>query len=63
MTDPYDADIARTIVSLANSLGMNVIAEGVETREQRDCLASYGCKFYQGYFYGKPLPLEDITRD
>lgn len=60
LTDPYDADIARTIVSLARGLGLEVIAEGVETREQRDCLASYGCGAYQGYFYGRPVPIEEL---
>lgn len=60
MTDSYDADIARTIVSLANGLGIEVIAEGVETREQRDRLASYGCQLYQGYFYGRPMPIEEL---
>lgn len=60
LTDPYDADIARTIVSLARGLGLEVIAEGVETEEQRDCLAAYGCEHYQGYFYGRPMPLEDL---
>lgn len=60
LTDPYDADIARTIVSLANGLGIEVIAEGVETREQRDCLAEYGCLAYQGYFFGRPLPIEEL---
>ncbi|MCH8550642.1 MAG: EAL domain-containing protein [Natronospirillum sp.] len=60
LTDPYDADIARTIVSLARGLGLEVIAEGVETREQRDCLAGYGCEAYQGYFFGRPVPIEDL---
>lgn len=61
LTDPYDADIARTIVSLALSLGIDVIAEGVETREQRDRLAEFGCYAYQGYFYGKPVPFEELA--
>ena len=58
LTDPNDATIARTIIALAESMGLSVIAEGVETQAQRDCLASEGCHAYQGYFFGKPLPLE-----
>jgi len=58
LIDPNDAAIAKTIVMLAQSLGMAVIAEGVETEAQRDFLASAGCHAYQGYFYSRPLPLD-----
>ena len=60
MTDPNDAVIARTIVALAGSLGLAVIAEGVETEAQRDFLVSHGCQAYQGYLYGRPMVLEDF---
>ena len=58
LTDPNDAVIAHTIVALGQSLGLSVIAEGVETQAQQDCLATQGCSAYQGYLFGRPLPLE-----
>ena len=57
LIDPSDAAIARTIVALARSMGMGVIAEGVETEAQRDALAENGCQAYQGYLFSHPLPL------
>jgi EAL domain-containing protein (putative c-di-GMP-specific phosphodiesterase class I) len=57
LTDPSDMAIVRTIVALGHSLDMHVIAEGVETEAQRACLASAGCHAYQGYLFGRPLPL------
>jgi diguanylate cyclase (GGDEF)-like protein/PAS domain S-box-containing protein len=62
LIDPNDAAIARTIVALAQSMGLKVIAEGVETKEQRDFLASVGCYSYQGYYFGRPSPIDDFEK-
>ena len=60
LTDPNDAAIARTIVGLAQSLGLDVMAEGVETEAQRAFLAWHGCDCYQGYLFCKPLPIGEL---
>jgi len=54
--------IVRTIVDLARALGMDVVAEGIETRAQYDLLRQLGCRFGQGYLFARPLPAEEITR-
>jgi len=58
VTDSNDEVIVRTIIAMAHSLGLSVIAEGVETKEQQKCLLAEGCTHYQGYLYSKPVPLD-----
>lgn len=60
LTDTNDATIARTVVALGHSLGLTVIAEGVETAEQRNVLAEMGCDAYQGYYFARPVPANDL---
>ncbi|MFT6915068.1 MAG: diguanylate cyclase (GGDEF)-like protein/PAS domain S-box-containing protein [Motiliproteus sp.] len=61
LSDPNDAAIARTIVTLAHSLGLSVIAEGVETAAQRDFLADNECHAYQGYLFSRPVPIAEFN--
>lgn len=61
-SDKNDAVIVQTIISMAHSLGLEVIAEGVETQPQREFLESHGCLIYQGYLYAKPMPIEDLLK-
>ena len=58
LTDPNDAAIVQTIVALGRTLGMAVIAEGVETQAQQRFLFDNGCTMYQGYLFSRPLPAE-----
>ena len=58
LTDANDEAIVRTVVALGQSLGLAVVAEGVEHAAQQERLASLGCHCYQGYYFGRPLPIE-----
>lgn len=60
LLDPNDASIARSVVALAQALGLSIIAEGVETEEQRAMLESLGCHRYQGYLYGRPVAADEF---
>jgi len=59
-TDANDASISEAIIALAHSLRMDVIAEGVETKEQKEFLAARDCFEMQGYFFSRPVPAEEI---
>lgn len=54
--------IVNAIVGLGNNLGLDVVAEGVETQAQREYLSAVGCRFAQGFMFGKPMPAEDAER-
>jgi diguanylate cyclase (GGDEF)-like protein/PAS domain S-box-containing protein len=60
LSDPNDAAIARTILGLGHTLGLDVIAEGVENPSQRDFLAEHGCRAFQGYLFGRPVVAEQF---
>jgi diguanylate cyclase (GGDEF)-like protein/PAS domain S-box-containing protein len=60
VTDNSDQAIVRTIIAMAHTLNLNVIAEGVETEEQQLILQNSGCKHFQGYLFGKPEPIKQF---
>jgi diguanylate cyclase (GGDEF)-like protein/PAS domain S-box-containing protein len=60
-TDSDDAAIANAIIAMAHSLGMRVVAEGVEHKEQLDVLKAHGCDEFQGYYFARPIPAEQFA--
>jgi len=60
LTDQANAAISRTIITLAHSMGLLVVAEGVETQTQKDLLSAEGCDQFQGYLFSKPLPIKQM---
>ncbi|OGV77918.1 MAG: hypothetical protein A3I83_01160 [Methylotenera sp. RIFCSPLOWO2_02_FULL_45_14] len=58
--DLSDQAIVRTIIAMAQTLNLNVIAEGVETEQQRQLLQNNGCNTYQGYLFSKPIPIAEF---
>ena len=59
--DAGDAALTRAIIAMGHSLGLHVVAEGVERRDQLDFLRAEGCDEYQGYFFAKPMPEAEVT--
>ena len=59
-TDPDDAAIVQAIIAMTAALGLDVIAEGVETEAQREFLKLRGCHHYQGYLFGKPVTVDQF---
>lgn len=60
LSDPREAALVRTVIALARDLALELVAEGVETPEQREMLSDLGCGLYQGYLFGRPVPLESL---
>ncbi|MDD2699785.1 MAG: EAL domain-containing protein [Sideroxydans sp.] len=63
VTEAGDAMIAKTIIDMAQNLGLELVAEGVETQAQFDLLVSFGCRTFQGYLFSRPLTLSDFESD
>jgi EAL domain-containing protein (putative c-di-GMP-specific phosphodiesterase class I) len=60
-TDEESWEIIRTIVTLGNNLGKDVVAEGIERGKQRELLLALHCKYGQGYFFSRPVDAEAAT--
>ncbi len=60
VSDPSDQSIVRTIINVAHSLGLSVIAEGVEDEKQLACLQKKGCHNFQGYYFSRPIPIAEF---
>jgi diguanylate cyclase (GGDEF)-like protein/PAS domain S-box-containing protein len=62
VSDASDRAIAEAVIAMAHKLGMKVVAEGIETIEQRDLLAAAACDYGQGYLFAKPMPLAEFEK-
>ena len=63
LKDPISGAVAQAIISFGKAMGLSVIAEGVETEEQRAFLAKLGCHSFQGYLFSHPLPLGEFSEE
>ena len=61
-TSPIDAAIVNATIHIAHAMRIDVVGEGVETIEQRDCLRACGCSVAQGYLYGRPMRHDEVAR-
>lgn len=62
-SDDSDQKIVQALISMAHTLQINVVAEGIETQEQLKLLRQYGCDFGQGYLFSKPVPIDELNRE
>ncbi len=60
ITDPRHKEVIRLIINMAKALDIKVISEGIETKEQADMLYDMGCGYAQGYYFRKPVPVEEF---
>jgi EAL domain-containing protein (putative c-di-GMP-specific phosphodiesterase class I) len=58
-----DAAIVQAIIAMGHSLGLTIVAEGVETEQQLKFLSNFGCNFYQGFLFSKPVTIEELTEN
>ena len=61
--DPNDRVIVRTIIAMAKNMELDVLAEGVETQEQKQYLLENGCEKFQGYYFARPLPIAAFEQE
>ena len=61
-TDKDDQEIIKMIITMARNLSMKTVAEGVETKEQREFLTQHGCCMMQGYYFGRPMPADQFEK-
>lgn len=60
--DEEDVMLSKTVIALSKNMRLSVVAEGVETRQQKDFMLQNGCRYIQGYYYGKPMPADAFTK-
>jgi len=58
--DEASAKMVQNIIAIGKNFGMHILAEGVETKEQQEILNAFGCDLFQGYYFSKPLPKDEL---